>query len=344
MKPIDIKKIKKYLPAALIFVILALLPIFLSDQPYLFTLVCYVGIYTLAASGLDLLFGYSGQISLGHAGFYAIGAYGSAMLSIYLGIGVFLTIIISSVMGAVVGIILAFPAARLKHHFLSLATISFAYLVHLVIIHWESKTNGFSGLTKIPSLELFGIKFNTSIKYFLLLLAVVTLALIIKSLIVNSRVGRAFIAIRENTVAANGMGVNVRKYRLMAFAISAFFTSMAGALYAHFTRYISPDTFIMDTSILFLTVVLFGGMASTWGPVVGSIVIVTIKEIFKSTGSYQMMLYGAFIVIVLLFMPKGITNTLQDLWIRKRTLKKAAETELNKAHGKDTEVSANAGS
>ncbi len=311
----------KFRPSHLILVVILLFLVLLPLTPikrYYLSLCCYVGFYTLAASGLDLLFGYSGQISLGHAGFYCVGAYGSALLSKHLGWPPTLTILLGTLIAVLIGIVLAYPATRLKHHFLSLATIAFAELMYLVVVHWDTATSGFSGLTKIPALVLFGQKFNNSkngmANFYYLLLGVVILMLLVKQLIVKSKVGRAFVAIRESSEAANGMGVNVRKYRVMAFAVSAFFTALAGALYAHFTQYISPETFVMDTSVRFLTVVLFGGMATLWGPVVGAVVIVIIQELLQVTGSYQMILYGIFIVLVLLFMPKGITNSLRDLW------------------------------
>lgn len=313
------KKPVQYLSLA-ILLILIVLPL-TGVKRYYLSLFCYIGFYAMAASGLDLLFGYSGQISLGHAGFYCVGAYASALLSKYLGIPPYITVFLGASIGALIGIVLAFPAARLKHHFLSLATIAFAEIVFLSVVHWDSVTFGFSGLTKIPALEMFGLRFNNSrngmMNFYYLILFVVLVMLIIKHLIVKSKIGRAFVAIQESSAAASGMGINVRKYRVMAFAISAFYTSLAGAFYAHFTQYVSPDTFVLDTSVRFLTIVLFGGLASLWGPVIGAVVIVVLQELLQATGTYQMIFYGSFIIVVLLFMPKGISNSASDIWTQR---------------------------
>jgi branched-chain amino acid transport system permease protein len=308
-------KKKKYIFYILMIIAVILLSIIFSSQTYLITVINFIGIYAIAASGLDLLFGYSGQISLGHAGFYAIGAYTSAILSMQTGIPVILSMFIGAVFVTLIGIVLAYPAAKLKHHFLALTTIAFGEIVYLLIIYSPGDiTQGFSGIAMIPSLELFGLSFNTPQSFFYVTLFFLIVFLVVKALIVNSRIGRAFIAIRDNSLAANGMGINVSKYKIMAFAISAFFTGFAGAMYTHMVRFISPETFTMDSlSVVLLTVVLFGGLASQWGPVIGAIVVTLIKEILQVTGVYQMIIYGAFIVIVLLFMPRGIVSFFFDL-------------------------------
>ncbi len=136
--------------------------------------------------------------------------------------------------------------------------------------------------------------------------------LIIKTLIVRSKIGRAFIAIRDDAQAADGMGVPIRKYKVMAFAISAFFTAFAGGLYAHSVKFISPETFTVDAmSVAMLTMVLFGGLGSMWGPILGAAAITLLKNLLQTTGIYSMILYGAFIVIVILFMPKGVVNSIK---------------------------------
>lgn len=309
----------KIISISVLIIILILVPIVFSQQTYLFTVLNFIGIYALAASGLDLLFGYSGQISLGHAGFYAIGAYTSAILSLNYGVPVILAMLIGATLGALIGILLAYPASKLKHHFLALTTIAFGEIIYMLLVFSPGDiTQGFSGIAMIPPIEIFGISFNTPQNFFYALLFVLILFLMIKTFIVKSRVGRAFVAIRDNSLAANGMGINVRKYKIMAFAISAFFTSFAGAMYTHMVRFISPETFTLDhTSVVLLTVVLFGGMASLWGPVIGAVIVTLLREILQITGVYQMVIYGAFIVIVLLFMPRGIMSFFKGINLKK---------------------------
>ena len=299
---------KKRLIYLIAIIAACLLPVIFSSSNYIFSVINFILIYAIAATGLDILFGYTGLISLGHAGFYAIGAYVSALLSRDLGMPVVLTLIIAAIIATLIAVLLAWPSSKLKGHFLALVTIAFGEIIYLLIIHSPGDvTAGFTGLYGIPELTLFGYAFESNASYFYVLMFVVVLFMFVKSRIIDSKVGRAFIALRDNQEAANGMGINVRKYRVTAFAISAFMTSVAGSLYAHMIGFISPETFTMSNiSIPLVTIVLFGGLASQWGPVIGAIVVTLIGELLQMTGTYQMILYGLFIVVVLLFMPQGI--------------------------------------
>lgn len=146
--------------------------------------------------------------------------------------------------------------------------------------------------------------FHTSI----FILVLVTILLIVKHNIVNSRTGRSLIAIRESSSAANGMGINVRKYKVMAFALSAFYTGLAGAAYAHLIGFISPESFMFEQSVIFLTMLLFGGMGNFWGPIVGAVVLTGISESLQKLGSYQMLVYGVFLLVVIVWVPGGLTG------------------------------------
>lgn len=306
---------KKSIVNLCMLAVVILISLLFRGQSYIFTVVNFILIYIIAASGLDILFGYSGQISLGHAGFYAIGAYTSALLSRDLGVPVLLAMIVSGIVAILVAMLLAYPASKLTYHFLSLVTIAFGEIMYLLIVNSPGDiTSGFTGLYGIPPLSLFGMEFKSSMSYFYVLLLFAVLFLFIKSRIVNSKIGRSFIAIRDNSFAANGMGINVRRQRVMAFAISAFYTAFAGALYAHMIRFISPEVFTLDIiSVPLLTMVLFGGLSSQWGPVIGAVVVTIINELLQVTGEYRMIIYGAFVVVVLLFMPKGIMSFINGL-------------------------------
>lgn len=287
-------------------------PFLLRESKYALLLYCMIGIYIISTSGLNLLLGYSGQMSLGQAGFYAIGAYTSAILSKDLGLPPLLTILIGALLASVVAVLLAYPASKLVYHFLALVTIAFGQIVYLLIIHSPGDiTHGLTGIRKIPPVNLFGISFDTNFKFAFLIIALVLLFLYIKVRLIDSRIGRAFIAIRDDKIAANGMGIHVRKFRVLAFAIAAFFTATGGALYAHLVGYISPETFTADQSVLFLTITLFGGLGTVAGPVIGSVVVLCLREILQFAGTYQMIIFGGFIVLVLLFMPKGIAGFFQ---------------------------------
>lgn len=288
--------------------VVAIICAFMIRERYLALVLCFICINIIAVTGLDVLFGYTGQVSFGHAAFYAIGAYGSTLLTQNFGITPAITVILGSLLSMIFGVVIAFPAAKLVKHFLALLTIAFGQMVFMFVSVTDSLTNGYSGIMKIPPINLFGYTFKSNQSNFFLLLVVVILVLIGKNRLIQSRVGRAFIAIRENPHAANGMGINVRYYKIMAFAISAFLTGLAGALYAHLVHFISPDTFMITQSQLFMTMLLFGGIGSLAGPVIGSAVLVIITETMQSFVRYQTLIYAIFILVVLFYLPNGVVG------------------------------------
>jgi len=302
----------KLLMASAFTIFLACMPVMVGNNAYLMLVLCLSGIFVVASSGLDILFGYSGQISLGHAAFYAIGAYTSAILSTKFGVGVWLGILVAGVLATVVAVLVAIPISKLVHMFLALVTIGIGELTYQVIINLPDLTGGFEGVRQIPKPSI-GSYVIDGIGYYYVILAFVVVSLVVKQRIVNSRIGRAFIAIRENTDAANAMGINVTYYKTMAFATSALFTGIAGALYAHYIGFISPESFTLDQSVLFLTAVLCGGMGTFLGPIIGSLVIITINETIQTLGSYQMLVYGIFIVVAVIYVPEGLVGAVKKM-------------------------------
>lgn len=291
----------------------------ISKNQYLLTLFSFAGIYVIAVSGLDILFGYTGQISMGHAAYYAIGAYTSSLLSTKLGVPVFLSMVAAMIMSGIFGIIVAFPAAKLVRHFLSLLTIAFGQMVYIFACKAKPVTNAMAGVKRIPKLELFGFEFRSNISCAILVLTLCVIFLIVKQRIVHTSTGRAFLAIRENVVAADGMGINIKKYKVMAFAISAVYTGMAGALYAHIVSYISPESFQSSQSQLLMTMLLFGGMGNLAGPITGAVIVTILNESLQGFSSYRMLIYGILILASVLYMPKGLYGCVDKI---KETLKR----------------------
>lgn len=289
--------------------------------PYAFTalnfnygvlVLCFAALYIIAVSGLDIVFGYCGQISMGHAAFFAIGAYGSVMLFKYAGIPIPIAMILAACIATVIGALLAYPASKLVFHFLSLATIAFGEIVYQLVASSPGNVTGnFTGFFT-STIDLFGYKLNSYTKFYYFSLVMVAIFLVVKTNLIKSKVGRAFLAIRENSHAADGMGVNVRKYKVVAFAFSAFYTAYAGALYAHLTRFISPDTFTNRQSVMFLTMLLFGGSASLLGPVTGAFAVLLLNEALRSAQKYQMFIYGGLLLAVIVLMPGGIYGVARD--------------------------------
>ena len=301
------EKFKKNLPP-IIIVFLLLIALIFKDNGYIMLMLCTIGVYVIAVSGLDLLFVYTGQISLGHAAFFAIGAYTSAILTVKFGWPVWAGMISGTLLAAAVGAMVAFPASKLVHHFLALLTIAFGQMMYIFIANTPKITNGFTGINRIPPITIGSYAVDNNFSFFFFILTIVIMCLIAKQRIIKSRVGRAFIAIRENSHAANGIGINVQYYKIMAFMLSSLYTGLAGALYAHLISFVSPDTFTSAQSIVFLTMLLFGGMGTLYGPIIGATVLAMLEEYLQVVGSYSMLVYGTFILVVLLFLPQGIVG------------------------------------
>lgn len=300
------------IPMVVLLAIVLCLPLIFKSFPYAILICCFMLLYIIAVSGLDIVFGYCGQISMGHAAFFAIGAYGSAIIHKYLNLPIVLTMIVAAVIAAVVGAIIAYPASKLVFHFLSLATLAFGEIVYQLISHSPGGITGdFIGFYT-ESVSILGFKLNSNTRFFYFAVICVVIFLIVKHRIIRSKVGRGFIAIRDNTHAADGMGINVRKYKVMAFAMSAFYTAFAGAMYAHLVTYISPDTFMQKQSVMFLTMLLFGGTASVSGPICGVVIVQLLNEILRSAERYQMLIYGIMLLLVIVLIPGGIYGTIEQ--------------------------------
>lgn len=293
--------------------IAVLLPFIFRDSRYILLVFCFIEIYIIAVSGLDILFGYCGQISLGHASFYAIGAYTSVLLHKYTGMPVLMTMVIGAIAGALIGAIVAFSCSKLVFHFLSLATQAIGEIVYILVSHSPNNITGnYIGIYTDP-VSIFGLTLDSNFKFYFFGLFCVVVFMAAKQALVDAKTGRAFIAIRENRHAANGMGVNVRAYKVKAFATSAFFTAFAGAMFAHLVEYVSPDSFLYKQSVMFLTMLLFGGSGSFFGPIIGAIAVLLTNEALRSLEDYQMLAYGVMLLLVIIAFPGGIYGLIQDV-------------------------------
>lgn len=329
---------EKIKPFSWIFTVLgiaamALIPLLSANRAYMTFTLSMVCIYVIVVSGLDILFGYSGQISLGQAGFYAVGAYVSAMLSLYTTIPVFFCIFIGAAAASIIGGIFAYPASKLVHHFLSMTTIGFGEIARLVFLNGGKVTGGAVGLLNIPGLKIGPLDLSSkeSFYYFILVLAV--LVVLLKKNLVNSRLGRSFIAIRENSNASSAFGINVSITRTVAFMISTFLAGLGGACYAHLVRFISPETFSRDQSNMFLIMLLLGGKGSLFGCVLGVFIMTFGMEFLQSFGQYRMLIYGIILLLVLFFIPTGIMGRLHDYLEKQKEKLKAKGNETNAETG-----------
>lgn len=270
---------KRSLWLALLGLVLMALPQVLGGYPvYLASL---IGVYSLVAIGLNILVGFSGQISLGHAGFFALGAYGSALLTIRLGLPVWLSIPLAASLTAVVGAIIAIPALRLRNLYLAIATLGFGVVVQKLIFEWRSLTGGGAGLEVSTAAVGGGGAQGVDQQMYYLVLVALALALWTSTNLLRSRTGRALVILRDSEIAASSMGIEVSRHKVIAFALSAFYTAVAGGLLAFIIRYLNPEGFNVNLSIMFLAMVVIGGLGSIPGALLGASFYVLIPEIFR---------------------------------------------------------------
>src|SRR5690242_12077598 len=254
----------------------ALLPQFLKSYGvYLMTLLC---VYLMAAFGLNLIVGYAGQMSIGQAAFYGIGAYAAAILMTKLGMSFWLVLPIAAVLCFAVGLALGFPALRVQHHYLAFATLGFNVLVFLVMRNEEKLTGGTFGVANIPRPTLFGYSLDGALPFFYFTyLSVIVLAAVLWWLL-RSPWGRAFAALRDNPIRAESTGVNITAYTLLAFAIGAACAGIAGVFFAALVQFVEPAPFHFSASLLMLLAVIVGGSGRFFGPVIGTVIIVLLPE------------------------------------------------------------------
>jgi branched-chain amino acid transport system permease protein len=316
-------------PAARIsLVVLGLLLLFLPFMVgrYVIFVVCVCGVSVIGALGLNILTGYTGLISMGHAAFMGIGAYTAAILASKAGFPFLAALPLAGVAAALAGAIVGIPTLRLKGLYLVVTTLAFQFIVEHVIYHWESLTESDRGIS-LPPPEIFGLKLDTyeSFYYVIIILAVVV-AVMTKNLAM-SRTGRALVAIRDRDIAAEIIGIYLAKYKILAFVLSSFVAGVSGALYAYLLGLIGPDHFTFNQSVLYIAMIIVGGMGSVLGSVIGALFMVLLPEVINALsgplasaypilapriGGVSVTVYGLIIILFLLFEPDGLFG----IWIR----------------------------
>lgn len=294
---------------------LALLPLFVRN-PYYIGVLVFVGIYSLLTIGLSLLMGYAGQISLGHAGFFAIGAYTSGLLTTRAGFPPLLAFPIAMLLTACVAFLIGVPSLRLRGHYLAMATLGFGEIVHIALNASVELTGGPSGFGEIPRIALSGLVVESAFSRYCVVWSLVIAALMLSLNIVHSRVGRALRSIHGSEVAASAMGVHTAKYKVQVFVLSAVYASVAGGLYAHFITFISPSTFDLTFSILLVTMVVIGGMSNVWGALMGTVLLGLLPEVLRGFKDYDILIYGAILLLMMMFMPEGLFGLTRRLFLR----------------------------
>jgi branched-chain amino acid transport system permease protein len=296
---------------------------FLLYLPSLFSLDYYLHIFVMAginailALSLGLIIGFTGQVSLCHAAFYGMGAYVSALLSLHLGLSFWITLWLGGTVAGFFSFALGRLVLRLKGHFLAITTAFFGVLVTVVFNNWVDLTKGPMGLPGIPrpmSSSFMGLdlNFETRGQYYYLVLIFAALVTYLVYRIINSRIGKAMVAIRENEELAQSIGIDTMQYKLFVFALGGGLAGIAGALYAHYILFISPVTFTIGESINILVMVVFGGMTTLTGPILGAVILTILPEILRMAGALRLVIYGLALMVFIIWMPLGIVGTLRN--------------------------------
>jgi branched-chain amino acid transport system permease protein len=291
----------------------------LLTSPYHLHILIMAGIFSILALSLNLLLGYIGLLSLGHAAFFGIGAYASALLTLRLGWPFAVGFLAAAAAAGAAGYAIGRLSLRLRGAYFVLVSISFAGVISLVSVNWIELTNGPLGLPGVPAAELAGFSFRTKTAAYYLVLVVSAVSVTICRRLVRSRIGRALVAIRENEALAGAVGIDTTRYLVLATAISAAMAGAAGSLYAHYTRFVSPEVFLFSYTVTMVIMVVAGGKGTIAGPIVGALIFTALPEILRVAASWQwqMLAYGVVLVLTVFFLPRGIVPAL-TAWVTRR--------------------------
>lgn len=322
-----------------------MLPLMFSDNRYVIDIATTVLIYVMLGWGLNVVVGLAGLLDLGYVAFYAVGAYTYALLSQYFGFSFWLCLPIAALLAAAFGMLLGFPTLRLRGDYLAIVTLGFGEIIRLVLVNWTDVTGGPNGIASIERPSFFGLTFGASdansfssffgltysssqrivfLYYVILVLALLTNVLVLRMRKVPA--GRAWEAVREDEIACRALGINITNVKLSAFALGAMLGGLAGVFFAARQGFISPESFTFNESAIVLAIVVLGGMGSQLGVVVGALVLVLLPELGRNFSEYRMLLFGAAMVLIMVWRPGGIFAKREPslLWSR---LRKPPQTE-----------------
>jgi branched-chain amino acid transport system permease protein len=309
-----IKKRETFLLVILALAII-LIPLGVKNKYYIIVM-NVVGLNTIVVVGLNLLIGFAGQISLGHAAFYGMGAYLSAILTTTYGFPPWPTIVLAMIITGMVAYLVGYPSLKLKGHYLVMATLGFSIIVNIFMGELDQITGGPSGFPGIPHLSIGNLVFDNDFKNFYLIWTFAFFCILASLNLVNSRVGRALKAIDGSEIAANTLGIDTDRYKVKVFVLSAMFASLAGSLYAHYIVFISPRNFDFYYSIQVVTMVIVGGMGSIWGAFFGAGLLTVLSEILHVAEKFNIIANGVILTLVLIFLPEGVAVGLFSLYQR----------------------------
>lgn len=310
----------------ILFLFVLSLP-FIVAKYYLHLLVL-TGIYCITVFGLNIIMGYTGQASLAQASFFGIAAYTSALLTLRLGLSFWIAMPLSALLVVILSVPLGVVTLRLVSHYFAICTFGLSEIAFIILNNWMGVTNGPGGIQdikppeQIPFFPLSLIDFSSRLHYYYFVVFFLILTILFVSWLMRTRMGNAFLAIREDPELAQAEGIHVMKYKVYSFVISAIIASVGGCLYAHYLKFLTPEMFTIFDSLNMVIVLLIGGTGTIGGPILGSAINIIIPEIFNILPEQRMIIYGLFVIVFIILIPEGLVGLSKKL-IRKRLLKTA---------------------
>jgi branched-chain amino acid transport system permease protein len=290
-----------------------------SQDPYLLNLLIMTGIWTTSVWGVRLIMS-TGQLTLGHAAYMAVGAYASTLLVMKVGLSFWLAFPLSGFISAFVALLIGYPTLRIKGVYFAIITFAFAEIIRLIIVNWPSLLGGYGGIPNIPAPQpFFFIRFTTRIPFYYLILAVSLVTYLVMVRMEKSRIGKIFSSIHESDTLAESVGINIMKYKVMAFCIGCFFAGLSGSFYAHYFNFTSPEFFTIWQSIYCLIFVLVGGAGSVLGPLLGSFFLTLIPEFLRVAREYEPVVYAIILILVMFLLPGGLITLPARLLGQRKT-------------------------
>ena len=287
-------------------------------------------IYMILATGLNLSNGYLGLFNIGSAGFMCLGAYSAALLSTRVGLPFIPTMLLSMLLPGIFGALLAYPTRKFAGFYFSITTMGFSEIIRLTALNWVSLTRGSNGIHSIPRPEIFGIAMSSSTHYYYLILAFLIIVLFSVSRIIKSRVGRAWLSIRENADAARSLGVPITRYKSLNFCVMGMLLGLGGCLMAYYYRYISPEMFQIDNGHQVLAMVNLGGLGTIVGPLVGATIISVSMELLRFAAEYRMIVYALIVLIMLRIRPQGIIGAKNTVMAQKQFMRRTSSKKKHR--------------
>lgn len=307
-KFLSIDENKKKIIGISFLILIILVPIFLSGNAYALRTCILALIYIVLALSLNFVVGFAGQLSMGHAAFYAVGAYTTAILTVSYQVPFWIALALSGVVSAIFGFLIGIPTLRLKGDYLAITTIGFSEILRLILINWTSFTKGPAGIPGIPSPTIFSFNLGTNIGYYYILLVLAIITIFISNRLLNSRLGRGLIAINDDEIAAEAMGINPTFLKMLAFVLGSAIAGIVGGIFASFIHYVNPDNFVYAESVVMLTMVVLGGVGSVPGIVVGATILAILPEALRGISTYRYAIYGILLVMMMIVRPQGIIS------------------------------------